>query len=70
MVIVVGRLQQLYDRKACFKRSLSLRLRAVHSRCAVASHIPHVAPVVVESEAFSHLQHRNGELGTERQLGH
>ena len=37
LVIVAGRLQQLHNCRPCFRRSHSLRLRAVHSRCTVAS---------------------------------
>ena len=45
-----SRCQQLHDCKPRFRHSLSMRLRAVHSRCAVAFTS---CPVVVESEAFS-----------------
>ena len=40
MVIVADWLQQLHDRIHCFRHSLSLRPRAVHSRCAVTSPTP------------------------------
>ena len=70
MIIVAGRLQYLHDRKPCFRRSLSQRLTAVHSRCAVASQTPQVALLWLSWKPIPHLQHRISELGKERQLGH
>ena len=58
MVIVAGRLPQLHDRRPPFRRSLSMWLMAVHSRCAVASPTPQVAPLWSFRKTFPHLQHR------------
>ena len=58
MVIVAGRLQQLHDRKPPFRRSLSLRLSVVHSRCAVAWPISQVNLLRLSRKSFPHLQHR------------
>ena len=52
MVIVAGSLQQLHDCRPCFRRYLSLWLRAVHSRCAVASHNPQGALLWLSQKPF------------------
>ena len=52
MVIVAGRLQQLHDRKACFRRSLSVSHGcAFEMRCGIADSLG--CPVVFESGALS-----------------
>ena len=58
MIIVAGRLHQLHDRKPCFRRSLTLRIRAEHSRCSVASQTPKVALLWQSRKTFPYLQHR------------
>ena len=59
MVIIASRLQQLHDRKSRFRRSLPMRLRAVHSRYAVVSQTPHVGLLWLSQQLpFPHLQHR------------
>ena len=58
MDIIAGTLQQLHDRKPCFRRSLSVAQGcAFGMRCGIVDSAG--CPVVVESEALSALQLRH-----------
>ena len=70
MVIVAGRLQQLHDRKPCFRHSLSAAQGcAFEMRCGITDSVG--CPIVVESEslsAFAALDLRVRDRATVREL--
>ena len=58
MVIVASRMQQLHERKPPFRRSPSVRLRAMYLRCNMVSQTQHVALLWLSRKTCPHLQHR------------